>query len=100
MHRLTALPGGLALRPAPAGLPDVSLRPPTVAESGDPFATCRVIDLVARLERGRPIRLDDIVAALNARYLDWLFDAARSSPTRSSGSRRTGWPTTATRRAS
>ena len=71
---LTALPGGLALRPAPAGLPDVSLRPPTIAESGDPFATSRILDLVARLERGRPIRLDDIAAALNARYLDWLFE--------------------------
>ena len=29
--------------------------------------------LVARLERGRPIRIADIVDRLNATYLDWLF---------------------------
>jgi hypothetical protein len=28
---------------------------------------------VARIDRGRPIRLDDIVDRLNATYLDWLF---------------------------
>jgi hypothetical protein len=64
---------GLRLRPAPQGLPDPSLAPPVIAESGDPFATLRVIDLVARLERGRPVRVDDIVDGLNARHLDWLF---------------------------
>jgi hypothetical protein len=47
---------------------------PVVAESGDPFTMVRIVDLVARLERGRPVRLDDIVDALNARHLDWLFD--------------------------
>jgi len=67
--------GGLgSLRPAPAGLPDPDLEPPTVAESGDPFASLRVIDLVARLERGRPIPLTAIVDRLNATYLDWLFE--------------------------
>jgi hypothetical protein len=65
---------GLRLRPAPAGLPHTSLAPPVVAESGDPFAALRIIDLVARLERGRAVRVDDIVDALNARHLDWLFD--------------------------
>jgi hypothetical protein len=70
----TAAPGTLTLRAAPAGLPDADLQPPTIAESGDPFATTRILHLVARLERGRPIRLDDIVAALNAAHLDWLFD--------------------------
>ncbi len=69
-----AAPGSIAFREAPAGLPDPNLQPPTVAESGDPFAVARIVHLVARLERGRPIRLDDIVAALNATYLDWLFD--------------------------
>jgi hypothetical protein len=44
-----------------------------VAESGDPFAAIRVTDLVARLERGRPVRLAAIVDRLNATYLDWLF---------------------------
>jgi hypothetical protein len=61
------------LRPAPPGLPDPSIRPPTIAEAGDPFTAVRVIDLVARIERGRPVRLADIVDRLNATYLDWLF---------------------------
>ena len=71
-----AAPGGLRLRRAPPGLPPADLAPPVVAEGGDPFATLRVIDLVARMERGRPVRLDDLVDALNARHLDWLFDRA------------------------
>jgi hypothetical protein len=66
-------PGQLTLRDAPPGLPDPTLQPPTIAESGDPFAAARVTALVARLERGRPIRIADIVARLNATYLDWLF---------------------------
>jgi hypothetical protein len=61
------------LRPAPAGMPDPVMTPPTVAESGDPFTTLRVIDLLARLERDRPIRLADIADRLDASYLDWLF---------------------------
>ncbi len=69
-----AAPGTLTLRAAPAGLPDADLQPATIAESGDPFAAARILHLVARLERGRAIRLDDIVAALNAAHLDWLFD--------------------------
>jgi hypothetical protein len=69
-----AAPGSIAFREAPAGLPDPNLQPPTVAESGDPFASARIIHLIARLERGQPVRLDDIVAVLNATYLDWLFD--------------------------
>jgi hypothetical protein len=55
------------------GLPEPDLAPPVVAEPGDPFTLLRVVVLVARLERGRPVRLDDIVDALNARHLDWLF---------------------------
>ena len=72
----SAAPGTLALRAAPAGLPDPNFRPPTVAESGDPFATVRILHLLARVERGRPVRIDDLVAALNAAYLDWTFAAA------------------------
>jgi hypothetical protein len=64
------------LRPAPAGLPDPSTHSPTVAEPGDPFAAVRVIDLLARIERGRPVRVADIVDRLNATYLDWLFTPA------------------------
>ena len=61
------------LRSAPAGMPDPNIAPPTIAEAGDPFTAVRVIDLVARLERGRPVRLADITARLDATYLDWLF---------------------------
>jgi len=61
------------LRPAPTGLPDPSFTPPTIAETGDPFAAVRVIHLLARLERGCPVRLADIVDRLNATWLDWLF---------------------------
>ena len=61
------------LRAAPAGLPDPTLVPPTIAETGDPFTALRVIDLLARLERATPIRLQDVVDRLNATYLDWLF---------------------------
>jgi hypothetical protein len=61
------------LRAAPAGLPDAAVAPPVIAEAGDPFTALRVIDLLARLERGTPARLADVVDRLNATYLDWLF---------------------------
>ncbi|MDO8483484.1 MAG: hypothetical protein Q7S35_00915 [Candidatus Limnocylindrales bacterium] len=64
------------LRPPLPGLPDPAITPPTMAESGDPFTAIRVIDLLARLERGRPIRVADIVERLDATYLDWLFSAS------------------------
>ncbi|HEX4934874.1 MAG TPA: hypothetical protein VFV33_16910, partial [Gemmatimonadaceae bacterium] len=41
--------------------------------SADPFALVRVLALVARIPRGVPVRLDDIVDRLNATYVDWLF---------------------------
>jgi hypothetical protein len=63
-------------RPLPAGFPAAHLQPPTVAESGDPFATLRVLDVVACIDRGRPVRLDDIVDRLNALHVDWLFTRA------------------------
>ena len=69
----TVTPGLGTLRAAPAGLPHPDLAPPVVAESGDPFAALRVIDLLARIERARPIRLADIVDRLNASYVDWIF---------------------------
>ena len=62
-----------SLRPAPVGLPDPNLQPPVIAESGDPFASVRIVDLLARIDRGRAIRLSDVVDRLNATYLDWLF---------------------------
>jgi len=73
---MTIDPGAVGRRPAPAGLPDALPQPPVVAESGDPFSALRVIDVVARMARGRPIRLDDLVDRLNATYLDWLFTRA------------------------
>ncbi len=48
------------LRAAPDGMPDPNLAPPTIAESRDPFAAVRVIDLLARIERGQPVRLADL----------------------------------------
>jgi hypothetical protein len=69
----TATIGLGPLREAPAGLPDPAIAPPVIAETGDPFTTIRVIDLLARLERGTPARLADVVDRLNAMYLDWLF---------------------------
>ena len=65
--------GRLQLRAAPAGLPDDSIAPPVVAESGDPFSALRVLHLLARIPRGRAVRLADIVDRLNATHLDWLF---------------------------
>lgn len=62
-----------ALRTAPAGLPDPAIAPPTIGEAGDPFTSVRVIDLLARVERGRPVRVADIADRLNATYQDWLF---------------------------
>jgi hypothetical protein len=69
----TVAPGLGPLRPAPAGLPDPNIQPPTIAESGDPFTALRVIDLLARLDRGTPARLIDIADHLNATYTDWIF---------------------------
>jgi len=66
----------LRLRPAPAGMPDPDVRPPVIAESGDPFAAVRVLDLLARIERGRPVRIGDLVDRLNATHLDWSFAPA------------------------
>jgi len=72
----TAAPGTLVLRPAQGGLPDVDLRPPTIGVAGDPFTAARVLSVIACVERGRPARIDDIAAALNARHLDWAFSVA------------------------
>lgn len=66
-------PGTVGRRPLPAGFPDELPRPPVVAEPGDPFSSLRVIETIARMDRGRPIRVDDLVDRLNATHLDWLF---------------------------
>ena len=56
-------------------MPAADILPPVIAESGDPFTSLRVVDLVARLPRGRAIALAAIVDRLNATHLDWLFEA-------------------------
>ncbi len=62
----------LQLRDLP-GLPEPRLQPPTVADAGDAFAELRIVHLVARLPRGLPVRVRDIVDRLNAEHLDWSF---------------------------
>ena len=70
----TATIGLGPLRPAPAGLPDPAITPPTIAESGDPFTTLRVIDLAGAARAwaaacGWPTS----PTGSTPRYLDWLF---------------------------
>jgi hypothetical protein len=60
-------------RQAPDGFPAELPAPPVIAESGDPFASLRVVGAVARMERGRPVAVDALLAHLNATHLDWLF---------------------------
>jgi hypothetical protein len=62
------------MRPAPPGMPVELPTPPVVAESGDPFAGLRIVELVARLPRGRSVAIRSIVDRLNATHVDWLFD--------------------------
>lgn len=73
MTDLRSAPGIGLLRPEPPGLPDPDIAPPTIAQTGDPFAAVRVLHLLARIERGRPVRLADVADRLNATWLDWLF---------------------------
>jgi hypothetical protein len=68
-------PGLGELRPPPPGLPPADLAPPVVAESDDPFSALRVINVLARIERGRPVRIVDVADRLNAIHLDWIFPA-------------------------
>jgi hypothetical protein len=62
----------IPLRDVP-GLPDAHIQPPTMAESGDPFAALRIVHLVARIPRGEPVRVRDLVDRLNAEHVDWSF---------------------------
>ena len=63
-----SLPG-----PVPAGMPAPDLVPPQIARKGDPFAQLRVVHFVSRLPRNVTLQLRDVVAALNAAFLDWYF---------------------------
>ena len=55
-------------------MPSERPAPPVVAESGDPFAPIRVIDLLARVPRAAAIPIGTLVDRLNASHVDWLFD--------------------------
>jgi hypothetical protein len=61
------------LDPAPSGLPDPVISPPQIARVGDPFAGLRFVHFLARLKRNATHQLRDVVASLNATYLDWYF---------------------------
>jgi len=61
------------LGPLVPGMPETDLTPPQIARSGDPFATLRIVAFIARLRRNETLQLRDVVASLNAAYLDWYF---------------------------
>jgi hypothetical protein len=54
-------------------MPEPTLAPPQIARSGDPFAALRVAHFVSRLRRNETLQVRDVVAALNAEFLDWYF---------------------------
>lgn len=58
---------------APEGMPDPDLSPPQIARAGDPFAALRLVHFLSRLRRNTTLSLRDVVATLNATYLDWYF---------------------------
>lgn len=57
----------------PEGMPDPNLSPPQLARAGDPFARVRILHFLSRLSRNTTHQLRDVVAALNAAFLDWSF---------------------------
>jgi hypothetical protein len=59
--------------PAPEGMPDPSISPPQLARGGDPFAALRVVHFLSRVRRNETHQVRDLVAALNAEFLDWYF---------------------------
>ncbi|HET6380317.1 MAG TPA: hypothetical protein VFH63_04690 [candidate division Zixibacteria bacterium] len=63
----------MVVGPAPDGMPQPDLTPPQIARSGDPFARLRIVHFLSRLRRNTTHQLRDVVAALNAVYLDWYF---------------------------
>jgi hypothetical protein len=65
--------GQRLLGETPEGMPSTDLNPPQVARTGDPFASLRIVVGLSRLTRNVAHQLRDVVAALNAAYLDWSF---------------------------
>ena len=64
---------GPILDPELSTLADPEPSPPQIARVGDPFAGLRFVNFLARLKRNATHQLRDVVAALNAAYLDWYF---------------------------
>ena len=64
---------GPILDPELSTLADPEPSPPQIARTGDPFAGLRMVDFVTRVRRNQTHQLRDVVAALNAAYLDWYF---------------------------
>jgi hypothetical protein len=54
-------------------MPDPDLAPPQIARGGDPFARLRIVHFISRLPRNVTHQLRDVVASLNAAFLDWYF---------------------------
>jgi hypothetical protein len=61
------------LGPAPEGMPDPGIAPPQIARGGDPFARLRIVHFLSRLPRNVTHQLRDVVASLNAAFMDWYF---------------------------
>jgi hypothetical protein len=57
----------------PDGMPDPDLAPPQIARAGDPFGRLRLVHFLSRLQRNTTHQLRDVVAVLNATFLDWSF---------------------------
>ena len=70
---MTDAPARSLTGPAPEGIPDPDLAPPQIARAGDPFSALRIVHFVSRLRRNETLQLRDVVAALNAEFLDWYF---------------------------
>ncbi len=60
-------------RQLPTGFPSEQPSPPVIAEPDDPFTALRVFMALGRMDRGRQLPVDTLVAHLNAVHLDWLF---------------------------
>jgi len=54
-------------------MPEPDLVPPQIARAGDPFARLRMIHFLSRVRRNATHQLRDVVASLNAAFLDWHF---------------------------
>ena len=70
---MTDAPPTTLVGPAPEGMPDPHATPPQLARAGDPFAALRIVHFVSRLRRNETLQVRDVVAALNAEFLDWYF---------------------------